>query len=848
MYKICLLLAAVMLTAGTVLAQAQTNNVEQRVAALLGRMTLEEKIDLLGGINGFEVRGVPRLGVPLMKAADSPFGVRSGGRSNVMAGGIALAATWNTLLAAQTGTQVGRDARARGVSFSLGPGVNIYRSPLNGRNFEYYGEDPFLASRLAVGYIKGLQSQGVAATIKHFLGNNSEFARHTSDSVIDERALREIYLPVFEAAVKEAEVGAIMDSYNLVNGAHLTQNGYFNNDILKQEWGFTGIVMSDWDSTYDAPGAANGGLDLEMPSGRFLNREKLLPLLQAGLVTPATIDDKVRRILRVAARFGWLDRPQADPAIPRYNQAGQQVALQGARESLVLLKNDNNLLPLNKQKIKSVAVIGPNAYPAVLLGGGSASILPFHAVSSLEGLSNYLGAAANVHYARGLPNLSQVANSTNFTDAATNGKPGLRAEVFNNLDLSGTPASLRTDRHINQGELLDLGVATSGEIEYDFSTPHPAVATRWTGYYTPSTAGEYDICVHQGGFGFSGYRLYVDGKLVKDSWNSSKAALEETKMTLDAVPHEIKFEFHSEGGITGPFIRLGIVRQGTWVDAAAVELAAKADVVVLTLGFDANSETEGWDRTFALPPGQAELIRKIAAANKNTVVVVIAGGAVDMNGWLEKVPALVYAWFPGQEGGTALAEVLFGEVNPSGRLPATFERRWEDNPTAQNYFMQSGSNKIEYKEGIFVGYRGYEKNGVKPQFPFGYGLSYTTFKYGNLQVKPVGATNFVVSFDVTNTGNRAGAAVPQLYIGASEARVARPAKELKGFSKLMLQPKETQRVTLPLDFRALAYYDVKNKQWQADAGTYAVLVGSSSAEIALTGKLTLAAAATSGKK
>src|SRR6267143_1935931 len=355
--------------------------VEQRVESILSRMTLEEKIDIIGGVDGFFIRGIPRLALPPLKMADGPIGVRNFGPATAMAGGIALAATWNPALAERAGVEIGRDARAKGVHFLLGPGVNIYRAPMNGRNFEYFGEDPFLASRIAVGYIKGVQGQGVSATIKHFLGNNSEFDRHNSDSIIDERALREIYLPVFEAAVKEAHVGAIMDSYNLTNGSYMSQNGYLNTDVAKKEWGFSGVVMSDWGATHDFLAAANGGLDLEMPAGANMNRRNLMPAIREGKVSVTTIDDKVRRILRVAAQFGWLEREQTDSSIPRFNQQGRRVALEAARESIVMLKNQQNLLPLSKTKIQSVAVIGPDAYPAVPVGGGSARVQPFTAIS-----------------------------------------------------------------------------------------------------------------------------------------------------------------------------------------------------------------------------------------------------------------------------------------------------------------------------------------------------------------------------------------------------------------------------------------------------------------------------------
>ena len=372
--------------------------VERRVESLLSKMTLEEKIDLLGGVDGFFIRGIPRLSLPRLKMADGPMGVRNFGPATAMAAGIGLAATWNAAMAERVGTEIARDARAKGVHFLLGPGVNIYRAPMNGRNFEYFGEDPFLASRIAVGYIKGVQSQGVSATVKHYMGNNSEFDRHRTDSIIDERTMREIYLPVFEAAVKEANVGAIMDSYNLTNGTHMSQSGYLNTDVARTEWGFRGIMMSDWTSTYDGIAAANGGLDLEMPAGGFMNRQTLLPAIQEGKVTVATIDEKVRHILRTAIRFGWLDGDQTDLSIPRYNQQGRSTTLAAARESQVLLKNEGGLLPLSKGKIRSIAVIGPNAYPAVPVGGGSARVEPFVATSVLEGISNYLGTAVPVYY------------------------------------------------------------------------------------------------------------------------------------------------------------------------------------------------------------------------------------------------------------------------------------------------------------------------------------------------------------------------------------------------------------------------------------------------------------------
>lgn len=806
-------------------ATAQTT-AESQVESILSRMTLEEKIDLLGGVEDFYTRGVPRLGVPRFKMADGPLGVRNYGPATTMAAGIALAATWNPELAQRVGTEIGRDARAKGVHFLLGPGVNIYRAPMNGRNFEYFGEDPYLASRIAVGYINGVQSQGVSATIKHFMGNNSEFDRHNTDSVIDERTMREIYLPVFESAVKEAHVGAIMTSYNLTNGLHMTQNGHLNIDVLKNEWGFKGILMSDWDATYDGIAAANNGLDLEMPSGKFMNRQNLLPAVQQGKVSVATIDEKVRRILRTGVHFGWMDRDQLDLSIARYNRQGQQAALQAARESMVLLKNKDSLLPLSKGNTRSIAIVGPGAFPAVPVGGGSARVEPFVAVSFLEGLSNHLREAAKVYYEPGVPTLDDWAAATNFLTAPTGGDPGLKAEYFSNTELQGSPVITRTEQHVNFSK-------QSGMLP-----PEGTESERWTGYYLPPNDGQYDVFVASSGEDGGFFRLYVDDKLVFDSWETSKALVPWTSLSLNAGAHKIVLEHHGRSGWLERRLQLGIMRHDAVVSDEAKKIAGNADAVVLAVGFDPGTESEGAGRTFGLPPGQDELIRQISAVNKNTIVVITSGGAVDMGLWLDRVAAVLQAWYPGQEGGTALAEILFGNVNPSGRLPVSFERDWNDNPVDESYYPETNSKRVVYKEGVFVGYRGYQRNDTKPLFPFGYGLSYTTFAYGNLSLGHSG-NNVLVSFDLTNTGTREGAEVAQIYVDDKHAKVPRPAKELKGFAKTDLLPGETRHVNIRLDRRAFSYYDAESKQWRADAGEFAVVVGRSVEQIELQGKITL---------
>jgi beta-glucosidase len=821
-----------LLTAASAYAQMgnatlSDDEAEKRAESILAQMTLEEKIDLIAGVDFFYLRGVPRLGVPRLRMVDGPMGVRNDGPATAFGGGIALAATWNIELAERIGVEFGRDSRAKGGHFLLAPGVNIYRAPIAARNFEYFGEDPFLASRMAVNFINGVQSQGVAATIKHFVANNSEFDRNNTDSIVDERALREIYLPAFEAAVKQARVGAIMDGYNLTNGLYMSQHAYLNDTVAKQEWGFRGVIMSDWISTYDAIGAANGGLDIEMPDGSQFNREKLLPAIESGEVSMATLDDKVRRILRVAANFGWLDREQLDRSIPRYNVQGREAALQGAREGMVLLKNENGVLPLDRGSIESILVVGPNGHPAVTGGGGSSKVEPFNAVSILEGMANVAGSAVKVHYAGGLPSLDEMVYRTEFSTAAEGGTRGLRAEYFATEKLTGEPVLARVESRVAIG---------SGSSRY----PEGTKSERWTGFYTATQRGTYDLFVAASGDGGGFYRLFVNDKLLIDNWTLNRAIVDYVTVELEKGAHKIVLEHHGRQKWPGERLQLGISRHGDRIDAATRELAAEVDAVIVAAGFDASTESEGADRTFRLPPGQDALIREMAAANDRTIVVMTSGGAVDTTAWLNRVPALLQAWFPGQEGGTAVAEIILGDVNPSGRLPATFERRLEDNPAYDYYYPEPGTLRVDYKEGIFVGYRGYERDGITPLFPFGHGLSYTTFEYGSLAISPQTTADgsVTVSFDLTNAGERAGSEVAQVYVADTHSEVPRPPKELKGFVKVSLEPGETRRVAIQLDRRSFSYYDVASRDWAVTPGDFEILVGRSSEAIELRQKLT----------
>lgn len=828
-----LLLATAVLLGIALVGKAQTKprnaGIEQRVEALLGKLTLEEKITLLGGVNDFYTRPIPRVGIPSFRMSDGPTGVHDYGPTTAYPAGVLLAASWDTDLACRVGISMGQDARARGVHFILAPGMNIYRSPLNGRNFEYFGEDPYLASRMAVGVIEGIQSQGVIATAKHFIANNSEYGRMDHSSDMDERTMREIYLPAFEASVREAKVGALMDAYNLVNGVYMTQNNLINVQIAKKEWGFDGIIMSDWGATHDGIAAANNGLDLEMPAPAFMNSSTLLPAIKSGVVSEATIDDKVRRMLRLAFEFGFFDRHQTDTSIPLYSEDGRRLVLEEAREGMVLLKNENHLLPLDRKKIKTIAVLGPNAYPAVIGGGGSSLTKPFNAVSFLEGISEVAGTNVRVLSIAESTPLDSIVRQTEFI-SSPGGAAGLRGEYFDNEEFKGEPTLVRTDTRID---------FHWGEGSYRDAGPIDHFGVRWTGYFVPRTEDDYRFYTSAD----DGVRLYLNDELVIDDWKRHSETLNTYLKHLEAgKPCKLRLEYFENVGTAT--VRFGISSASLALGEEMKKLAAKVDVVVLCMGFDPNTEGEGADRTFHLPAGQDSFIQQVADVNKNVIVVLNAGGSVDMSKWINQVRAILHAWYPGQEGGTALAQLVFGDFSPSGKLPATFERRLEDNPTFRSYYPQNADKQVEYSEGIFVGYRGYEKTGTKPLFPFGYGLSYTTFAYSDLKFVPAekgtGAV-LAVTFKVKNTGPREGAEIGQVYVGGSHAPVPRPLKELKGFAKVSLHAGETKQLTVLLDRRAFSYFDASMHNWNAPPGEFEILVGSSSVDIKLQGNYSLGA-------
>jgi beta-glucosidase len=819
-----LLLIPVGLALLPAVAAQDQSAIDRRVETMLGKLTLEQKIDLLGGEENMFLKAQPAIGLPRLKMSDGPMGVRSWGTTTGYAAGIGLAASWDVELAKRVGSGLGQDARARGVSFLLGPGVNIYRAPMNGRNFEYMGEDPYLAGRIASAYIQGVQSEGVIATVKHYAANNSEFDRHNTNSIVDERTLRELYFPAFEAAVKEGHVGAVMDSYNFLNGEHATQNSFLNKQVLKKEWGFKGILMSDWGSTYDGVAAANGGLDLEMPGAEFMNARTLLPAIKDGRVSVATIDDKIRRILRTVLEFGLVDRDQTDLGVSLYSQRSRAIALQSALEGAVLLKNEGNLLPLDAHKLHTIAVIGPNAWPAVLTAGGSAEVTAFNPVSILTGIGDALADTnVTVTYNRGLKKMEDVfGDGSAFSIDAAGKQPGLKKEEFASGDFTGAP-----DRSATVGEVNGFG-------PWHWGPPPTIKGYRWTGYYTPKKSGKQRFIL--AGMGRDGYKLYLNNSLV----------LEESSAE-GQVPHAVDADFPAgqavavkleyNPGFEGMSLGFGATPVADLLDPVAVKLSAKADVVVLCAGNSPQTESEGQDRTWQLPTGQDELIKAVLDANPKTIVLVTSGGGVDTHHWLDRTPAFLQTWYAGQEGGRAVAQILLGQVNPGGKLPISYERNLEDNPTYKNYYTNPGTRDIHYNEGIFVGYRHYDRSETKPIFPFGFGLSYTTFAFSNLSVNGSGPIS--VTFEVRNTGKRVGAEVAQVYVGDPSATVPRPVKELKGFARVELKPGESRKVSVTLDRRALSYWDVTGKDWKVDPGKFTVYVGDSSVNVALKADVTV---------
>lgn len=804
-------------------------SVEKRVEDLLGRMTLDEKIDQISGINSLDLRPNERLGIPSLKMNDGPLGIRRDPASAFPAG-IAMGASFDPELVGSVAGAIALETLAQGRDMLLGPCLNITRVPQGGRNFESFGEDPYLTGRMAQAYVKAMQAKNVITSTKHFALNNQEVDRMTIDVRAGERAMHEIYFPAFLAAVR-AGTWTIMASYNRLNGHYAAENDYLLNQVLKKKWGFDGFVVSDWGATHSTVESANAGLDVEMPSGDFFGGGKLQAAVKDGKVSEELINDKVRRVLRIMFRAGLFERKDSDrPALSVVNSPEHQaIALRMAQESMVLLKNDG-ILPLDKSKVKSVVLIGPNADKA-RAGGGSSMVVPVYGVGALQGLRERAGNDLSISFVRGLRmpgEVNPISPEWLFLPAEKGGGHGVWAEYFKGKELSGKPVVARVEPSVNY-EWGETPKPVEGVGPNDFSV-------RWTGRLRVPKTGEYELATRTD----DGARLWLDGEIIVESWVDQAPSTHFKRLSLKADrDYEIKLEYYQRAG--GAVAQLDISEPVVEQDDA-VAAAAKADVAIVCVGESNELESEGIDREDAgLPPGQDELIEAVARANPNTIVLVQAGSPVLMSDWADKVKGILMEWYPGEEGGHAAADILLGNFNPSGKTPVTFIKKWKDSPAYGNYPGKNG--RVDYEEGIFVGYRYFDTKGVEPQFPFGHGLSYTEFAYYGMAVSSLDnnskALSIKVSFDVRNTGKRAGAEVVQLYVHEDKPVVERPMQELKGFARVELAPGETKRVTFTLDKDAFSYYDETAHDWRVKPGSFTLSAGSSSRDMRQQASVTL---------
>lgn len=671
---------------------------EEKADIILSQLTFSEKAELLGGTERMAIKGIPRLKIPKIWTTDASAGVRCFQRATAFPVPIAMAASWNREMLYKIGETIGKECRAKGVSVLLGPGVNIYRVPTAGRNFEYFGEDPFLSGEMAVSYIKGVQSKGVIATVKHFACNNSEYDRHKMNSKVDERTLREIYLPAFKSAIQKGGVKSVMSAYNPVNGVYASENRHLLTEILRDEWGFDGYVVSDWISVYSTVGPLKAGLDLEMPEGKYLNLKTIQQQIDNGLLNEADIDRPVRNLLKTFFEAGVYHRPLKDKQYPEFCAQHSQISLDAARESIVLLKNEHNFLPLNKSRIKKMIIVGEMAQNTTTCGGGSCRIKSHDSVSILEGIKN----------------------------------------------------------------------ETNNEFDIEF--------------------------------------------------------LKATKNRL-----------------TG----------------SEINRIASADVVLVSVGFTHVEESECYDKSWDLPDNQARMIGMVAGSNPNTIITLTTGSGVETESWISNIPAVLHCFFLGEKGGTAVADVLFGKVNPSGKLPFTMAKKWSDFGSTKYYVKKPHKtspfrifgpprypifNKkwdLEYKEKLMVGYRHFDTQKIEPQFPFGFGLSFTEFvlsdlelSHNKIEISELAAGRRVeIRVQVTNSGNRAGSEVVQLYVRDVESSLIRPDKELKGFGKIYLEPGESKFIEMSIGLDDFSFFNSITGKWVAEPGEFRLLIGNSSQNI-----------------
>jgi len=832
---------------------ATGNAVEARVSSILDNMSQSEKINFTRVNDGHMIPSLLKWGIKGTVAYDSSMGVHV---NNATFGAqypsqSALAATWSINRAKEFGLAIAYETRISGGQQMLSPGVNLYRTPYNGRSAEYAsGEDPFIGAVLAPAIVNAIQAQGIQASGKHYLANEQEANRQAVNVVVDERTLRELYLPGFESMVKNANVASIMCGFNKVNGDYACENHHLITDVLKGEWGYQGTVISDFNAIHNAFKGAWAGTDIDMPSGLQFTEANLMPYVWSGQLSQNVIDDKVKRNLRAIVSYDFQENLNTARTLdhPEY---GQRASLNTARESIVLLRNEKTsagkpLLPL--ARTAKIAVIGDWANQAPASPFGTANSPPNSYVTELSGLQQLASSSANVTY---LPELSLNAKASAWYQPAVGSNnvnnAGVKAEYFANTSFSGSPVVTRIEPGVNLNWTTGTNETNAGTTAVSGFSPSPgAFSARFSATIKPTVSGAQVFKVRADG----PYKLWVNDELVLQSDGvpysgdvvNALTTSGKTPALVAGKSYSVKLEYQR---IQGNFIpALGGVTgvQMSWAALRPPKDLAKYDAVVIATGSNYEHEGEGSDHGFELPDQQAELISFVTKANPNTIVVMHGGGGADMQPWSNKVGASLQAWFPGQQGGQALAEILFGKVNPSGKLPITIDKKIEDNPSYASYpdpAAYRGDNaltEMTYSEGLYMGYRGYDKKHAKPLYPFGYGLSYTTFDYSDLKL----STNVMapgstvdVTFKVTNTGEKAGFEVAQLYVHPNNPAVDRPEKELKGFTKVYLQPGESKTVSIPIDSRSLAYYVEKTDSWDVDAGKFKILVGPDSETLPL---------------
>lgn len=801
--------------------------VESQADALLAKLTLKEKIHLLAGNGSMCTRPIRKLGIPRLNMSDASQGVRVYGPSTAYPASVCLAATWDPKLARRVGRSLGSDALARGVNIILGPGINLMREPQDGRNFEFVGEDPYLASQLIVPWIRGMQSIGVAACAKHFAANEQETNRMSIDCVVSRRALEEIYLPPFRAAVRQGHVWTIMAAYNQLNGYHCTASRYLLTDILRHKWGFKGLLMSDWGATHATRGPMAAGLDLEMPNNQYYNYLTIKPLVKSKQITVHEINTHVRRLLRMMIAMGFTKRRVEDQQIPLNNPKSAATAFQEAAEGTVLLKNKGGILPLHRSRIHTIAVIGPMATPAIWTGGGSgyapSIINPVSMLSAIRAAT--AGSAVNVIHIPFNKKLSRFWGLGEYQTAQ--GKPGLTAEYYANKRLAGTPVMTRIDQRIafNWGQY------------YPVETRNRHFSVRWTGTITPKMTGTYLFDVAAA----DPCRVYLNGRRIIKIGRWQNALIKKLKGVSLTAGKTYRLRVEYFGSHWNAEMQFGYLPEGdNLLTAAQKKIIKHADVVIACMGYGPNQEHEGADHTYHLWAPQDQYLREAAGINPHTIVVLNAGSDVGMAPWIHRVAGLVDAWYPGENGNTAVADILFGKIDPSGRLPDSFAKHWRDDAAYGHFPGHDG--QVLFNEGIYVGYRWFDKRHIQPRFCFGDGLSYTTFSFGALTVTSKGSGKdriIDVSVPVTNTGKMAGAEVAQLYVRPMEDRANRCVQTLRAFDRLNLKPGQTETAHLQLHWKDFAYFDSGRNSWRVPAGKYQLAVGSSSRDTPATATVSI---------